>query len=647
MRDSSKASTASLSQQQAMQCCHVHPSNDFIVFTRDEIEQSIPHRFEHQVCRHPNRLAVKTEGCQLTYAALNHAANRLAHAILAQRDQDVEPVAVLLEHGAPVITGALGALKAAKIYVPLEPSYPDARLTYMLEDLQVGLMVTDNKYFSRAKVLAQNTRQLFNIDDLAPGLSAENPDVSISPDTLAWILYTSGSTGQPKGVVQTHRNTLNEIRRHTNAFHICVDDRLTFLAPYSVIGGVREIFLPLLNGATLHPLNLREEGLAKLAAWLMQEEVTVSRFTTTVFRNFIGTLADEETIPRLRLIYVGGEPVTKRDIEQYKKHLSPDSIFVNVFGSTETGIFRHYFIDKDTPITDNNVPVGYAVEDMKVLLLNESGQEVGCQQVGEIAVKSRYLSLGYWGRTDLTRATFLPDSDGGNDRIYRTGDLGCLQPDDCLVHLGRKDFQVKIRGHRVEVEEIERILLEMDVIKEAVVMARQDPSGSKHLVAFLVPNGQPVPTVPTLRRALVEALPDSMIPSAFVMLDAMPLTPNGKVDRQALSVPDHVQPALERAYVAPRTPMEKVLTEIWAEVLGLQQVGVHDNFFELGGHSLLATQVLSRLRGACQVELSLRSLFDAPTVAHLAEHVMMMQWALQALQTPHQDITDEREEGEL
>jgi hypothetical protein len=187
----------------------------------------------------------------------------------------------------------------------------------------------------------------------------------------------------------------------------------------------------------------------------------------------------------------------------------------------------------------------------------------------------------------------------------------------------------------------------MDVVKEAVVMARQDPSGSKHLVAFLVPNGQPAPTVPTLRRVLVEALPDSMIPSTFVMLDAMPLTPNGKVDRQALSVSDHVQLALESAYVAPRTPIEKVLTEIWAEVLGLEQVGVHDNFFELGGHSLLATQVLSRLRGACQVELPLRSLFEAPTVANLAEHVMTMQWASQALQTPHQDITDEREEGEL
>jgi hypothetical protein len=318
-----------------------------------------------------------------------------------------------------------------------------------------------------------------------------------------------------------------------------------------------------------------------------------------------------------------------------------------VFGSTETGIFRHYFINKDRQITDNNVPVGYAVEDMEILLLNEDGHEVGCQQVGEIAVKSRYLSLGYWGRPNLTQATFHPNPDGGDDRIYRTGDLGCLQPDGCLVHLGRKDLQVKIRGHRVEVEEIERILLEMDMVKEAVVMARQDPSGSKHLVAFLVPNGQPAPTVATLRRLLVEALPDSMIPSAFVMLDAMPLTANGKVDRQALSVPDHARAALESAYVAPRTPVEKVLTEIWAEVLGLEQVGIYDNFFELGGHSLLATQVLSRLHGAFQVELSLRSLFEAPTVANLAEHVMTVQWASQALQTPHQDTIDDHEEGEL
>ncbi len=608
-----------LPRQQSMQDRRIRPTNAFVKFKKEEIEQSIPDRFEKQVRRYPDRIAVKTRNDELTYDGLNQAANRVARAILTQRGTGEEPIALLLENDVPMIATILGVLKAGKIYVPLDPSLPRARTTYILEDSRAGLIVTDNKNLSSARGLAQDTLQLFNIDELDSSLSSENLGLPISPDTFAWILYTSGSTGQPKGVVQTHRNALHFIMNYTNGFHICADDRLTLLYSCSASAASHNILSALLNGASLYPLDIKREGLARLADWLIQQEITIYNSVPTVFRYFLDTLTGEEKFPNLRLIIMMGEPVYRRDVELYKKHFSQDCIFVNRLGSTETGSIRWYFISKETQITGSNVPVGYSVEDNEILLIDDAGEEVGFNQVGKIAVKSRYLSPGYWQRPDLTQAAFLPDPEGGGERIYRTGDLGRMLPDGCLVCLGRKDFQVKFKGYRIEVAEIEMALLDLDTIKQAVVMAREDRPGDQRLVAYLVPAaGQQIPTVTKLRRFLAEVLPEYMLPSIFVSLDALPLSPNGKVNRRALPAPGRSRPEVETPFMAPRTPVEEALVEIWAEVLGLDEVGIYDNFLELGGHSLLATQVISRVLNTFRVELPLQSLFKAPTVADMA-----------------------------
>jgi acyl carrier protein len=290
--------------------------------------------------------------------------------------------------------------------------------------------------------------------------------------------------------------------------------------------------------------------------------------------------------------------------------------------ATEMSVIRLYFLDKKTPIMDNVVPVGYAVDDTEILLLDEAGKEVGVNRTGEIAIKSRYLSPGYWRRPDLNQAKFLPDPKGGNERIYLTGDLGLMRPDGCLEHLGRKDFQVKIRGHRIEVDEIELALLDSAAIKEAVVVAREDQADEKRLVAYVVPNQQSGSTISELRSLLRAKLPEYMMPSAFVLLEALPMTPNGKVDRLALPAPDRARPDLEETFVAPCTPVEEVVAGILAGVLGLERIGAHNNFFELGGHSLLATQVMARIRRAFRVELPLRRFFEAPTVAQLSQAII-------------------------
>ena len=456
-----------------------------------------------------------------------------------------------------------------------------------------------------------------NIDRINSSFSDENLGLFISPDIPAYIIYTSGSTGEPKGIIRNHRNLLHNVMRNTKVLHVSQHDRWTLLRSCGTAGAVNDIFSVLLNGGTLYPFDIKDEGLSHLAAWLIREEITIYSSVATVFRHFVSTLTKEQ-FPKLRLVYLGGEPVYKSDVELYKKRFAHDCLFVNRLGTSETGTVRYYFVDKKTLITGSVVPIGYPAEDMEIILLDDVGREIGFNQVGEIAVKSRYLSPGYWRRPDLTKAAFLPDPEGVDKRIYLTGDLGCMLPDGCLEHLGRKDFQVQIRGYRIEAAEIESALLSLDTVKEAIVVAQQESiSGDKRLVAYLVPARQPAPTISELRRFLSEKLPDYMIPSVFVKLDALPLTPNGKVDRKALPVPDSSRPELGTPFVAPRSPTEEKLAQIWAEVLSLDQVGIQDNFFDLGGHSLLDTQVISRVINKFRVELPLISLFQSPTVADM------------------------------
>lgn len=405
---------------------------------------------------------------------------------------------------------------------------------------------------------------------------------------------------------------------YTNGFHLCPEDRLTVLSSFSANAGNHDIFTALLNGASLYPLNIKEVGVGRLADWLVQHEITIYHSVPTVFRHFLESLAEETKFPDLRVIRFGGEPASKRDVELYKKYFGQDCILVNRLGSTETGTVRWYFINKDTQVKGNVVPVGYPAEDNEIVLLDDAGNEVGFDNIGEIAVKSRYITPGYWRRSDLTEAAFSSDPEGGVERIYRMGDLGRLQADGCLVHLGRKDLQVKVKGHRIEVAEVEMALLDHPIVKEAVVVAREDQAGERRLVAYLLPTAQPVPPVNELRSFLNERLPDYMIPSAWMFLDAFPLAPNGKVDRLALPAPGGTRPVLDAAFVSPRTPVEEALASIWAEVLGLDQVGIHDNFLALGGHSLMATQVISRVREAFHIEIPLRILFEKPTIGELA-----------------------------
>jgi acyl carrier protein len=322
-------------------------------------------------------------------------------------------------------------------------------------------------------------------------------------------------------------------------------------------------------------------------------------------------------------VVLGGETVLESDFVRFKEHFSPECIFFNLYGSTESTINLLYSVSTESEVTRSALPVGYPVEETEVLLLDQAGRRA--EVYGEIGIRSAHVALGYWQRPEMTGAAFVADPEGGAKRIYRAGDMGRLLPDGSIGFLGRKDFQVKIRGFRIELGEVEAVLSQHPGVRESIVLVREDQPGEKRLVGYVVLHQKQGLAIDELRSFLKQKLPDYMVPSAFVMLEALPLTPNGKVDRRSLPAPDQTRPELWEAFVAPRTPVEELLAGIWAEVLKLERVGVYDNFFDLGGHSLLAIQVVSRLRVAFQVELPLRSLFEAPTIAGLAVAIVQRQ----------------------
>jgi len=598
------------------------PSGKFVEFPEEDIERSIPERFEQIAVLHHDRLAVKSSECSMTYGQLNRSSNRIATAILNAFGQTEEPVGVLCGYDVPVVAAILGILKAGKFYLPLDSDWPQQRVAAILERSQTRVIVTDNAHLEYAANLARSPSHILNVDTLEQNRCTNNLGLSLPPESYAYVIYTSGSTGEPKGVLQNHRNVLHSAMDNTNSLRICWEDRLTGLYQYYANGGAHDIFTALLNGATLFPFDVKRWGLSSIPAWLNREAITIYHSVRSVFRHFVLSLRGDETFPSLRAISLGGETVTKIDVDLFQKCFPHRCIFVNRLGSTECGRISRYFIDHETIIDSPNAPVGYPSPDYQIEIIDESGNPLPGNMVGEIVVKSKFLSPGYWRRPDLTQDKFYQDPTGGAQRLYQTGDLGRFRDDGCLEYKGRKDFEVKIGGNRVQTSEIEVALAAHPAIKEVHVIAWQTRLGEPKLVAYYMVKGTTDPKHFQLRRFLRDRLPGVMIPSVFMMVEEFPLSGSSKLDRKSLPTPSMARPDVGTEFVGPETPIEKVLAEIWTEVLSLEQVGIHDNFFDLGGHSLAATRVVSRVIKHLQLELPMNSLFQSPTIAEMAAAVI-------------------------
>jgi amino acid adenylation domain-containing protein len=663
----------SLSTGPQVQPKSIRPTNSFIEFRKQEIEQSITDRFASQVEKYAERVAIKTRNHEWTYEQLNTTVNRVAQQIvgtagaLARNGSPnstpvcEERIALLFEHDAPMIAGMLGALRAGKTYVPLDPHHPAERLAQIIEHCQATAILTNNKNLALARDLTERVwsavaerssnnaldeisppeskapslrsatplqnrlLNIVNIDHLTRDSQVELP--TVDPSQLAYILYTSGSTGQPKGVMQNHRNVLHYIRVYTNNLHLNAADRLTLFSSYCFDASVMDIYGALLNGATLFPIDLKEDGLAGLPEQLIADEITVYHSTPTVYRHFVNELGGATrkfNFTKLRVAVLGGEKVTRADVESYQRHFASDCLFVNGLGPTEATVTLQNFIDKQTKITGESVPIGFPVENTDVLLLNKSGKPA--EVCGEIAIKSEHVALGYWKNPEATARAFSTNGDGPHVRTYRTGDMGRRLPDGSIRFEGRKDFQIKIRGFRVELGEIEAVLGSHAQVRECAVVALENNGGDTKLIAYVVPTAT-VPSLRTeLRDFLKQKLPEYMVPGAFIVIDSLPLTASGKLNRRALPAPESLEcDTVDTRKVDPRTPLQALLVAIWSGLLGVTTIGIDDNFFELGGHSMLAVLLFAQIEKRLGKRLPLATLFQAPTVAQLAA-VIQKDW---------------------
>ena len=581
--------------------------------------------FEAQVERTPDAVAVVFEGQQLTYQQLNTKANQLAHHLQVLGVGPEILVGICMERSLEMIVGLLGILKAGGAYVPIDPAYPPERLTFMLEDASVPVLLTQQ---SLVETLPEHRAFTLCLDtgwDAIAQENSHNPTSNVTSDNLAYMIYTSGSTGRPKGVMVAHEAICNQILCRQTTFHLNETDRVLQTIPISFDPSVWQIFGPLVAGA---PLIVAPPGAHQDSAYLVrltaEHQITILDFVPSMLKVFLEE-PELETCKNLRHVFCGGEPLPVEVCDRFKARLW--ATLSNQYGPTEACIDSTFAICTNQSY-QKTVPIGRPMANKQVYVLDSRLQPVPIGVPGELYIGGG-LARGYLNRPELTTEKFItnPFSNAQETRLYKTGDLVRYLPDGNLEFLGRIDHQVKIRGFRIELGEIESVLSQHPVVDQTTVIPREDVPGDKRLVAYIVPNQESTSTLDTpvatvLRNFLKEQLPEYMVPSAFVLLETLPLTPNGKVDRRALPAPEGSSES-EFTIVAPRTPIEELLTQIWADVLGFERVGIHNNFFELGGHSLLATQLMSRIRTTFGVEVPLRSLFEEPTIAQLAHSVEM------------------------
>ncbi len=589
-------------------------------FARAEIEQTVFARFERIADANAGRAAVVTRAGSTSYRELDGAANRIAHAIRDRTDAASGAIATLLDSDSRLAAAMLATFKLGRLYVPIDSRCPVARGAFMVDDVAARIVLTEKRHEHRARQMAGPRRTVLCVDAIAADVPAGNPGVAVSVDSPLWVMYTSGSTGQPKGVVQTHRNLLHYVRNYANGLGLAKGDRLLTLMQLTVNGGCHDALMTWLTGGTLQLWSVRDDGLQSLPDWMTARQATILSAAPTVFRQLVAELAPDFRFASVRMLKLWAEPSYRRDFDAFRRHFRDDAVLVNRLGSNEQGSTQWYFLRKDTPFDGNDVPVGYPTEDNAVRLVGDDGNEVPNGEIGEIVACSRYLSPGYWNRDDLTRAAFSRDAADPALRMYRSGDVGYRRADGCLVCVGRKDSQVKIRGYRVETAEVERVLLTHPAVGEAVVVGRPDArrQGEQRLVAYFVAKRGRAVDVAQLRKLVASQLPGPMWPAAYVRMERFPQADNGKVARPALPEPGDGRPELEVAYRAGSTDTERALTRIWTDVLQLADVGVDDPFLEVGGDSLRAAEIALRVRIRFTARVSVMDLLASATIAAMA-----------------------------
>ncbi len=579
----------------------------------------LPQLFERQVERTPEAIAADFGGQTITYRTLNERANQMAHYLKEMKVGSESVVAISMDRSLNILVAILGIMKAGAAYLPLDSTYPRERLSFMLQDSNVQVLLTQDRL--SAQLPEWNGKKIC-LDTEWESIQLRNksntPKNTIRESNLAYVIYTSGSTGKPKGVMISHKSLINYLLWAKSHYSLQDGNGSIFHSPIGFDLTVTSVFLPLLAGKRI--LLLKDnDSIEGLRTELRKERDLSFIKVTPSHLDALGQLMQREPLEgKIRAFIVGGEALNGESLTFWQRN-SPDTRFFNEYGPTEATVGCCVFeVPAGTHLT-GSVLIGRPIVNTQLYILDASMEPVPIGVQGEIYVGGDTLARGYLNRPELTAQSFLPNPFGPEPggRLYRTGDLARYQSDGNIEFLGRFDDQVKIRGFRIELGEVESALLQYPGISEATVTAREDSPGDKRLVAYLVLTNGADSSDAELVRFLNTKLPEYMIPSAFIRLQAFPLTPNGKVDRAKLPLPGPVRTGIEGGYVAPRNELEEELARIWQDVLRADRIGIDDNFFDVGGHSMLAVRLFVRIEQLTGKNLPLATLFQAPTILQL------------------------------
>jgi amino acid adenylation domain-containing protein len=587
--------------------------------------------FEAQAARTPEATAVICGAEQVSYGELNRRANRLAYHLRRLGVGPEARVGLCVERSVEMVVGALGILKAGGAYVPLDAGYPAERLRRMITDARMPVIVTQERFLERITVESARAVYFDRDSEAIARECEENPASGVTPDNLAYVIYTSGSTGRPKGAGVFHRGFVTLLSWFVHEFAISAGDRGLLVSSFSFDLTQKNIFAPLITGGRLHLSARGYYDAAAIRREIHDCEITMLNCTPSAFYPLVND-ADQHAhlqLASLRLLFLGGEPISLPNLSSWMSSPHFGAEIINTYGPTEcTDVCAFHRLNRATAPSSSSPPIGRPVLNARLAIADRNLSLLPIGVTGELCVMGAGVGVGYINDPSLTAAKFFPDPFSGEPgaRLYKTGDMTRYLPDGDIEFLGRVDHQVKVRGFRLELGEVEAMLRKHEAVREVAVVAVCSEEGQAgRLVAYVVGEAGRRPTAGELREHLRKQAPEYMTPQAFVLIDEMPLTPNGKVDRKALPATTDARLEPEDTYVAPRNSVEESIVDIWSQLLGVDPVGVNDNFFAVGGNSLLAIQLTSRLKKAFDLELQLRVIYDHPTPAALGATVVKAQ----------------------